>query len=113
MLLLTEDATLICKHALGVVAIVAGQQLVTVNGRKLLIELDPESRPISGCPNVGATIKPCTSTLPVQVGYSDLMRIGGRRVCLDTVTGLTDGTPPGTVTYNVKAAGQPFVQERP
>ncbi len=112
MLLLTEDAVLICKHALGVVGIVAGQQLVTVAGRKLLIDNDPESRPITGCPNVGATIKPCVSTLPVQVGYSDLMRINGRRVCLDTVTGITDGTPPGTVKYNVKAAGQGFVRER-
>jgi hypothetical protein len=112
MLLLTEDAILNCKHALGVVKIVAGQSLVTVAGRKLLIERDPESRPIGGCPNVGATIKPCTTTLAVQVGYSDLVRIDGKRICLDTVTGLTDGTPPGTVKYNVNVAGQNLVAEK-
>jgi hypothetical protein len=60
---------------------------------------------------VGPAIKPCTTTLPVRVGYSDLLRIEGRRVCLDTVTGLTDGSPPGTVNYSVRAAGQALVRQ--
>jgi hypothetical protein len=34
-------------------------------------------------------------------------------VCLDTVTGLTDGTPPGIVTYKVRHAGQALVSEMP
>ena len=112
MKLLSEDACLICAHALGVVGITATQGLVTIGGRRALVERDPESRPISGCPNVGATIKPCTSTLPVQVGYSGLVRIDGRRACLDTVTGLTDGTPPGMVKYRVRDPGQQLVEER-
>lgn len=108
---LTEDAVLVCDHELGIVGISATQDLVTVNGRRVLVAVDPESRPIVGCPNVGPTIKPCTSTLPVQQGYSDLIRIQGRRVCLDPVTGLTDGTPPGTVKYHVRNAGQALVEE--
>lgn len=111
MLILTEDAVIVCKHELGKVEIKAAQYLVTVDGRSILVEIDPEDRSISHCPNIGATIKPCRKTLKVKTGYSDLLRIEGRRVCLDTVRGLTNGTPPGTVEYKVRSAGQDFVAE--
>jgi hypothetical protein len=111
MLILTEDAVLVCTHELGRVGIKATQNLVTVDGRSVLVETDPEGRPISHCPNYGPTIKPCTTTLKVVVGYSDFVRVQGRRVCLDTVKGLTDGTPPGTIEYKVRSAGQEFVSE--
>ena len=109
MKILTEDAILICAHVLGRVGIVATQGLVTVAGRKVLVETDPERRPIRRCPNVGATIKPCQRTLPVRAGYSTFVRIDGKRVCLDTVVGLTDGTPPGVVEYKVQRPGQELV----
>lgn len=112
MKLLSEDARLVCAHTMGVVGIAATQDLARVGGRRLLVDHDPEARPISGCPNVGATIKPCTATLAVKAGYSDLVRIAGRRACLDTVSGLTDGTPPGLVTYSVRHPGQDLVEER-
>lgn len=111
MLWLTEDARLVCKHELGIVDIARSQEWVTVEGRAVLVDDDPESRSIAGCPNIGATIKPCTNTLRVRQGYSDWLRIGDRRVCLDTVLGLTDGTPPGTVDYKVRHAGQDLVSE--
>lgn len=108
--ILTEHAVMVCGHETGRVAVAAvNQGLVTIEGGKVLVENDPEGRPIAGCPNVGPAIKPCTATLKVQQGYSDLVRIDGRRVCLDTVTGLTDGTPPGTVTYKVRQPGQNLV----
>lgn len=108
---LTEDAHLICDHRLGNVAIQPSQSLVTIQGRKVLVEQDPEKKGISSCPNVGFAIKPCALTLPVEKGYSVLIRINGRRVCLDIVTGKTDGTPPGLVYYHVKDAGQKLVEE--
>jgi hypothetical protein len=108
---LTEDAVVVCRHELGTVGIKPTQDLVTIAQRKVLVHPDPESRPIAGCPNIGVTIKPCQSTLRVEVGYSDFLRIAGRRVCLDTVTGLTDGTPPGIVKYRVRTPGQEFVTE--
>ena len=107
--LITQDARSTCAHILGVVDIAPSQHLVTIQGRSVLVEPDPEARPIHHCPNIGATIKPCTHTLRVREGYSDLVHIQGQRVCLDTVTGLTDGTPPGAVTYGVRDAGQHFV----
>lgn len=112
MMILTEDARLVCKHELGIVDIQATQRLVFVEGRRVLVAKNPEGRPIVGCPNVGATIKPCLKTLKVQHGYSSFLHIDGRPVCLSTVTGLTDGTPPGTVAYKVRTPGQAFVSER-
>ncbi len=111
MYLLTEDAVLVCDHQLGTVQAWATQDLVTIEQRRIQVERDPEGRPITRCPNVSATIKPYQLTLTVKEGYSDLIRIDGRRVCLDTVTGLTDGTPPGAVNYTVRQAGQAFVAE--
>jgi len=109
MFFLTEDATIVCDHRLGVVTNVPTQNLVTINRRRVLVEPDPESKPIKGCPNYGPTVKPCTATLKVKEGYSDFIRIDGRAVCLDPVTGLTDGTPPGIVNYIVLAPGQNLV----
>lgn len=111
MNVLTEDARLVCKHELGFVNIAGSQRLVTVEGRRVLVDDDPENRNIAGCPNVSAVIKPCQRTLKVQHGYSTLIFIQGRRTCLDTVRGLTDGTPPGTVQYKVRDPGQDFVTE--
>ncbi len=111
MYILTEDALLVCKHELGTVSIKATQDLVTIEKRRMLVENDPEGRSIARCPNVGATIKPCQKTLKVKQGYSDFICIDGKRVCLDTVTGLTDGTPPGTVQYKVRKPGQDLVSE--
>jgi len=111
MHLMTEDALVVCTHELGIVGIVAGQTLVTIGRRKVLVEIDPQGRPIGGCPNVGPSIKPCLTTLVVKEGYSSLLRINGKRVCLDTVTGFTDGTPPGVVKYKVNNPGQNLVEE--
>ncbi len=110
MFFITEDAVVVCLHELGVVQNVPSQNWVTVAKRRVLVEIDPEGRTIKGCPNIGLGIVPCLLTLKVAVGYSNLIRIGGKRLCLDTVTGLTTGTP-GTVKYKVNSPGQPFVQE--
>lgn len=111
MLFLTEDANLVCEHR-GVVGIAATQDLVTVSSRRVLVHNDPEGRPIARCPNVGATIRPCLTTLAVREGYSEFIRVDGNQVCLDTVKGLTDGSPPGTVDYLVRDPGQDIVQEK-
>jgi hypothetical protein len=111
MLLLTNNADLRCLHVMGRVSNRPSQKLVTIEGVQVLVEDDPEGRSISGCPMVGAVVKPCAVTLKVKEGYSSLLRIQGHRVCLDTVSGLTDGTPPGTVLYEVKSPGQSFVSE--
>ena len=111
MKLLTHNAILKCGHETGIVGIIPTQHLVSIKGRKVLVEKDPEARPIVGCTNVGPTILPCVTTLVVEgEGYSSLLKIDGRRVCLDTVAGHTVGTPPSN-TYSVSNPGQTLVTE--
>ena len=110
MFVLTEDAVVTCAHVNGRVKIDPRQDFVTIAGRRVLVDDDPENRSISGCPEVGA-LKPCLLTLAVRKGYSDFVRIGKWRICLDTVTGLTDGTPPGIVKYMVRDPGQNWVTQ--
>lgn len=108
MRLLTVDAVLKCAH-MGVVTNQLSQEWVTIAERPVMVEVDPEGREISRCPNRYPGIKPCTLTLPVRQGYSAFIRIGGVRVCLDNLWGMTDGTPPLTVKYLVTEPGQQFV----
>ena len=118
MKLLTDQARLTCDHRTGIVCLIPpppltrplAQQWVTIEGHPVLVEADPEGKLIVGCANAGPTIKPCSLTLKVTQGYSDLVSIEARRVCLVTVTGLTDGTPPGFVAYGVRDAGQDWVE---
>lgn len=111
MLWLTEDALLVCTHETGRVSIAATQTLVTIEGRRVLVHPDPERRSISGCSNVVPPMRACVTTLVVRVGYSPFVRIEGERLCLDTVRGFTDGTPPGAAEYQVRHAGQDLVSE--
>ena len=55
---------------------------------------------------------PCRTTLAVKQGYSSWLKVDGRRICLDTVTGLTDGIPPATFNYTVGLPGQTLVSEK-
>ncbi len=106
---LTEVAIVSCDHLAGVSPQRASASFVQIAGVPMLRFPDPVGRPIFGCPNVGPTIKPCTSTLMMQVGQSSFVTIEGQPVALDTTEGLTDGTPPGLVKYKVRHAGQAFV----
>lgn len=110
MRILTDHALLVCDHELGHVRNRPTQLLVRVDGERVLVEPDPERRPIEGCPNTNPLvgILPCRTTLKVQAGYSALLRIDGRRVCMDTVTGRTDGVPP-LFHYLVRRPGQRLV----
>jgi hypothetical protein len=109
MHLLTEDAVLRCPHSARV-GIVPTQALVRINGRQVLVNDDPENRPITLCPNFTLSgIKPCNKSLKAEQGYSMLLKIDGREICLDSVTGLTDGTPPATHKYLVLGSGQDLV----
>ena len=58
MLLMTLDAVVVCTHKIGHVDLIATQSLVKVEGRPVLVAVDPEKRPISGCPNTGPAMKP-------------------------------------------------------
>lgn len=109
MKVLTDQAQLKCGHD-GFVANRSSQGYVTIMGRPILIEPDPEGRDITACPSIAAQSKPCTTTLGVRTGYSTLVRISGHPICLDSVVGFTNGTPPGTIDYTVRLPGQHLVE---
>ncbi|MGI5240979.1 hypothetical protein [Dactylosporangium sp. CA-139066] len=108
MKVVTKDATVRCGHD-GRVQNVASQHWVRIGGGDVLVDSDPERRGIVACPNIGPTMKPCTTTLAVISGYSSWVRIGGQAVVMSNLDGLTDGTVPGTVHYTVREPGQTFV----
>lgn len=107
-LAITEDATLRCDHQ-AKVENKPSQELFRIDGKRVLVARDPEDRHIHGCPNLSPATKPCTMTLVVEEGYSTLLAVSGAAVCLASIRGHTDGTPPGAVYYTVKEPGQNYV----
>jgi hypothetical protein len=110
MLWLTEDARIACDHG-GGVENKWSQDWVRIAGRRVLVATDPEGRDIDGCPNanVAMGMRPCNKTLRVRDGYSSFVTIGHKAVVLDTLGGLTDGSPPGLVRYKMLSPGQKLV----
>jgi hypothetical protein len=108
---ITLDAVVVCSHEQGVIRNRASQEWVTVEEIPVLVATDPQDRAIVGCPNANplAGQKPCLKTLPVREGYSAFVRVDERDLCLDAVTGLTDGAPQGAFTYHVRTPGQRLV----
>ena len=110
MLILTKKAVFTCDH--GAPALPGQRQnFVRIGGASILVEGDPVGRNISGCPNLAPPMKPCVTTLKVGPGYSSWIKIDGSRICLSSVEGFTDGTPPGVVRYSVFKSGQDWVEE--
>lgn len=113
VLWLTDAADVRCTHKLGKAPQQASQEWVRIEGRPILVQPDPVGRSISGCPNIGVSIKPCTTALAMKAGWSGFVTIDARAVLRADLTGFTDGTPPGAVRYEVLDAAQPLVGERP
>lgn len=111
MLAVTEEGVLVCGHQLGRVQIETHQELVRIDGVRVLVAKEPEGRKVRGCPQVPPT-RPCLVTLGATKGYSELVRISGAPLVLSNLEGRTDGFPPGAVRYLVRDAGQDLVAER-
>lgn len=105
---ITLDSVIKCAHK-GRIENVNQQDWVRIDV-PVLVDNDPEGRDIDGCPNSGPNIKKCGKTLKVATGYSEWIRIDGHAVVLSHLDGLTDGTLPGTVHYNVEDPKQEFVR---
>lgn len=112
MFFITEDATIVCKHPIGIVENKPSQDWFTIAKRRVLVKPDPENRTIKGCANSGVGIVPCTIAMAAEItGYSKFIRVDGKPVVLDIITAFTNGTPPGLYKWVVINPGQPFVQE--
>jgi hypothetical protein len=105
----TSNARIICAHA-GQVQLIPKQTAVQIQGGMVMRETDLIGAPIVGCaqpPTISS--KPCTtvvSTLPG--GSAPTVLVGGLPAHVATLSGITDGVPPGTIS--VVAPGAPTVQ---
>ena len=106
MKILILPGVLRCGHD-GKVELDNSQQWVRIAAEPGLVATDPEGRGISMCPNISTNTKQCNHTLAVIIGYSEFVRIDGRKLCLDSINGMTDGVPPSH--YTVRDPGQQFV----
>lgn len=109
MLWLTEDATLRCDHGGSgkVNGFAPAQSWVTIHRRRVLVDPDPERRPMSGCMMKPPDFLPCSKTLKVTAGYSKWIRIDRHAVCLSSVVGLTLANPQ--TNYRVYDPAQQLV----
>lgn len=107
--LVTSNATILCAHG-GRVALIPRQMQVTIKGGSVLCEPDLVGAPIAGCAQPPSpSTKPCTmvaSTLPGSTSMK--VMVGGRPPYVATLSGLTDGVPPGAIM--VVDPGQTSVQ---
>ena len=108
-LVVTTNATILCAHG-GRVTLAPRQTTVTIQGGAVLRETDLIGAPIVGCAQVpSVSTKPCTTVVSVMPGGSaPTVAAGGMPVHTMSLTGMTDGVPPGTV--QVVTAGQTTVQ---
>jgi archaellum component FlaF (FlaF/FlaG flagellin family) len=107
--MLTTAAKVKCSHQGSVTITSAGQSVLEVDGNSVLVMGDLVGKTISGCTlTPSQSTKPCTSTTSMIVGDAQTVEAGGKAVLLETATGLTDSTPPGT--WSVEDAGQSSVE---
>jgi hypothetical protein len=107
--IVTANATIMCAHG-GQVMIIPKQAQVTIQGGSVLCEGDLSGAPIVGCaqpPSPGT--KPCTAVISTLPGSANpKVLVLGRPALLATLTGMTDGVPPGVIM--VANPGQMTVQ---
>ena len=110
MLAITRDAVLKCAHG-GVVHFDPQQEWVTIEGRAILVEGDPLGRRIWACPQATPVNPPCRRTISVNEAksYSAMVRIDGKRICMDTITGTTDWSLLSVIPFTALEAGQQLV----
>jgi hypothetical protein len=107
--IVTAAATITCVHG-GQVTLIPKQTQVLIGGSPVLCEGDLMGSPIVGCaqPPSPAT-KPCTTVVSTLPGGSSLkVMVGGKPAHIATLSGMTDGVPPGAIM--VVNPGQVTVQ---
>ena len=92
---LTTGSTVKCSHQ-GTATLSSTAKL-TVGTKSVLLSTDFASWPIAGCTQTGGPPTPCTSIVSVAAGAATKLTVGGVAVLLDTLSGPTNGAPPGTV----------------
>jgi hypothetical protein len=106
----TANATIMCAHG-GRVTLMPKQTTVQAGGGMVLRETDLMGAPIVGCAQApSVSTKPCTTVVSVIPGSGTALKVqaSGMPVHTQTLSGITDGVPPGTIM--VVDPGQAVVQ---
>jgi hypothetical protein len=96
--IVTSNATILCVHG-GQVVLVPSQTQVTIQGGAVLCEPDIMGAPIVGCaqPPTPSTV-PCTVVVSALPGSTSLtVSVNGQPAYVATLSGITDGIPPGAI----------------
>jgi hypothetical protein len=92
---LTTGSTVMCKHG-GKVATGSTAKL-TVNGLPVLLAAGVSGRTVTTCPitdDPNTSTTKCRTVAAIIKGPAVKLKVGGQPVILDTLTGMTNGTPP-------------------
>ncbi len=96
---LTKDSTVSCNHS-GSATFSPTSSKLTVGGTKVLLKADVEACTITGCtftpPPPGRI--PCTGVTSVLLGVATKLTVGGAGVVLESLTGITNSSVPGSLT---------------
>lgn len=96
MMYLVYGISLCCSHE-GEVQVSRPLNSLTLNGNPILCVDDLIGAEIRGCKQQGPGLKPCGTVRSVLTGRSEGIMVDGKVPLLQSVIGLTDGMPPGTV----------------
>jgi hypothetical protein len=110
---LTENSKLVCAHQ-GALQLTASQSKLTVSGAKVLVEGDLPPAAIQNCitpsvpPPAPSVSKPCMNVTSSIGGVAAKMKVQGKGVLLEDITGLTDGIVSNVSPqqWSVQAAGE-------
>ncbi len=104
---LTAGGAIVCSHGAKVIPAPPPQAKLLIDGQPALVQpsLAPGTVVPGTCPNNNPSLglKACT-TVTANAGMATKLVVDGKPVLLDTATGITDSTPPGTL--KVTSAGQ-------
>ena len=92
LMILSRQSTIECDH---------GGKLVLPEGDAPLSANDVLQASIAACPNEGPTVRPCQEIASITGGKAQLLADDGSPCLLDSLSGLTDGFPPGSVRFRV------------
>jgi hypothetical protein len=107
--IVTSNAAIMCVHG-GQVTLTPKQTQVMIQGGAVLCDGDLIGAPIVGCAQPASPgSEPCTTVISTLPGSTSLkVLVGGRPAYVATLTGITDGVPPGSLV--VANPGQGSVQ---
>jgi hypothetical protein len=97
--ILNSNAIIMCDHG-GMVELIPKQFQVSIEGGFVLCDPDLVGAPITGCSQPATSYTaPCTLVVETLPGSSSPnIIVAGRPAYIETLTGVTNGSPPGTIS---------------